>query len=100
MSYQEQETYDLHGPSNCQTIDEPRFYTIIKAARRVGVPEQMFRKYVNAGKIKTEIKSNKEIPRVRGTPLFVKCVSEEELQRFKHEFWQEIRDRMYNKILN
>jgi hypothetical protein len=73
------------------------YYTILQASRKTGIPENIIRNYIKKGKLPTEFISKKEIPQVRGLPLWVKCVKGSDLQDFQANFGEEIRQKSYSK---
>jgi len=73
------------------------YYTILQASRRAGISEAILRSYIKRGKLPIEIVSKKEIPHVRGLPLWVKCVKGSDLMEFQENFGEEIRQKSYRR---
>lgn len=57
--------------------------TIIQAARYSGVHERIIRKMVKDGKLPSKIVHKSELPFVRGMPLYVNVVHEDDLRLLK-----------------
>jgi hypothetical protein len=73
------------------------YYTILQASRKAEISEALLRWYIKRGKLKTEIISKREIPHIRGLPLWVKCIKSSDLQEFQAKFGEEIRQKSYSK---